>query len=247
METAQKLQRDRDSGQHGLFGAADSTAPEQKLPDLPEWPESEILTGEKEVLGFYLTGHPLRKYEDKLRDLHTVDTAQLAELATQTEIALGGIITSVRTARSKKGEIWASAALEDLKGSVGLLVFPRDYQRLSGFLRVEAIVFVKGRLQMEENSQPKVVVSEISPLDTAQAPLPSGVVVRVRLGGGNGSVARQLFDVFQEKAGETPVRLELERDRDFQAILEPEIRIRPDSDFLARVRKICGKDSVRLV
>ena len=80
-----------------------------------------------------------------------------------------------------------------------------------------------------------------------QPPLPFGVVVRVRLGAGNGNVARQLFDLFQEKPGEVPVRLELEREKDFQAILEPERGVRPDEEFGARVREICGKNSVRLL
>ncbi len=247
MESAQKLQRDRDSGQHGLFGGPEHVTGNHTLPDVPEWPESQILTGEKEVLGFYLTGHPLRKFEQKLRDLGTVDTARLGDLAPQTEVALGGIITSVRSARSKKGEIWASAALEDLEGSVNLLVFPEAYRRLNQLLQPEAIVYVKGRLQMEENAQPKVMVSEIAPLESVEPPKPNGVVIRVRLGSGNGSVARQLFEIFSEKSGQVPVRLELERERDFQAILEPEIRIRPDAEFVARIKKICGRDSVRLV
>ncbi len=247
METAQKRQRDRASGQHGLFGSAESAAPEEKLPDIPEWPETEILAGEKEVLGFYLTGHPLRKFEEKLRDLGTVNTARLAELEPQSEVSLGGIITAVRTARSKKGDTYASATLEDLEGTVGLLFFPKDYARLSQRLQPEAIVYVKGRLQMEENAQPKVAVSEIAPLESVEPPRATGVVIRVRLGGANGGVARQLFEIFSEKNGETPVRLEIERESDFQAILEPDLRIRPDSDFVDRIRKLCGRDSVRVV
>ena len=201
----------------------------------------------KEVLGFYLTGHPLRKFEEKLRDLGTVNTARLAELEPQSEVSLGGIITSVRTARSKKGDTYASATLEDLEGTVGLLFFPKDYARLSQRLQPEAIVYVKGRLQMEENAQPKVAVSEIAPLESVEPPRATGVVIRVRLGGSNGGVARQLFEICREKNGETPVRLEIERESDFQAILEPDLRIRPDTDFVTRIRKLCGRDSVRLV
>ena len=247
MEAAQKFQRARESGQHGLFGTTWNPSPERDLPDIPEWPESQILTGEKEVLGFYLTGHPLRRFEEKLRDLGTVDTSRLADLTPQAEVALGGIITSVKTARSKKGDLWASATLEDLKGTVALLVFPDAFRRLSELLQEEAIVYVKGRLQMEESSPPKIMVSEIAPLEGVQPPLPFGVVVRVRLGTGGGDIARQLFDLFQEKPGEVPVRLELERERDFQVILEPESGVRPDSEFVSSVRKICGKDSVRLL
>jgi DNA polymerase-3 subunit alpha len=249
MEAAQQVQRDRESGQHGLFGATDNTAAERNLPDLPEWPEAQVLAGEKEVLGFYLTGHPMQKYAEKLRELGTVKTARLAEMTPKSEIAIGGIITSVRTARSKKGEIWASAVLEDLEGTVELLVLSEAYKRLSQKLQAEAIVYVKGRLLMEDGSQPKIRVDDIASLDSVEPALPTGVVIRVKLGngGGNGNVAQQLFDILQEKTGQTPIRLEIERERDFQAILEPDMRIKPDTDFVARVRKLCGKDSVRLV
>ncbi|MBI2817116.1 MAG: DNA polymerase III subunit alpha [Acidobacteria bacterium] len=246
LEAAQKLQRDRESGQHGLFGGPEHTPEKHSLPNVPEWPESQILAGEKEVLGFYLTGHPLRKFEQKLRDLGTVNCAQLSELAPQSEVALGGIIGAVRSMRSKRGETWASVALEDLEGTVGLLVFPEAYRRLNQLLQPEAIVYVKGRVQMEENSRPKIAVSEIAPLESVEPPMPTGVVIRVRLGN-NGGVARQLYEILSEKNGPVPVRLELERERDFQAILEPEIRIRPDADLVARVKKLCGKDSIRLV
>ena len=73
------------------------------------------------------------------------------------------------------------------------------------------------------------------------------MVIRVKLGNGNGNVAQQLFDILKEKTGQTPIRLEIERERDFQAILEPDLRIRADTEFVARIRKLCGKDSVRLV
>ena len=249
MEAAQQVQRDRESGQHGLFGTVENSPAERNLPDLPEWPEAQVLAGEKEVLGFYLTGHPMEKYAEKLRELGTVDTSRLAETAPQSEITIGGIITSVRTARSKKGEIWASAVLEDLGGTVGLLVFPEAYKRLSQKLQAEAIVYVKGRLQMEDNSQPKIRVDDIALLDSVEPPTPTGVVIRVKLGNGSGSgnVAQQLFDILHEKTGQTPVRLEIERERDFQAILEPDLRIKPDTELVSRIRKLCGKDSVRLV
>jgi DNA polymerase-3 subunit alpha len=205
------------------------------------------LASEKEVLGFYITGHPLRKYEGKLRELGTVETDRLAETPPQTEVSVGGIVPSVRVARSKRGDLWAAVALEDLRGSVELLVFPEAYRRTGELLQQDAILFVRGRLQMEENAPPKIVTSEVIPLDAAEPKLASAVVIRVRLRGNNGSVARRLFEVFTEKPGEAPVRFELERDGEWQAQLEPELRVRPDADFVARVRAICGKDSVRLI
>ena len=132
MESGQKLQRTRESGQHDLFGAlGQRTLVPAPLPDVPDWPESQKLAGEKEVMGLYLTGHPLRDYQAKLRDLGTVETTRLAELPSQQEVTTAGILVAVRTARSKRGELYATGTLEDLKGSVELLVFPEAYRRLS--------------------------------------------------------------------------------------------------------------------
>ena len=248
MEAGQKTQRARDAGQHDLFGTSWNPLAQQKpLTEPDEWPESQILAGEKEVLGFYVTGHPLCNYESKLRQLGTVDTLSLARLAPSAEVAVGGILNTVRTARSKKGGLWATAKLEDLKGLVELLVFPEAYRRLEEHLRQDLIVFVKGRLQLEENLPPRIVVSDMLPLEAAEAPLPSAVIIRVSLGRGNGAAARQLLELLREKPGEAPIRLELERAGEFQAFLEPEMHVRPDAEFVSRAQKICGKESVRLI
>jgi DNA polymerase-3 subunit alpha len=248
LEAGQKVQRARGAGQHDLFGASgDVAAAHIPLPDATPWPESQVLAGEKELLGFYLTGHPLRKYEAKLRELGSVQTAQLAELPSQREVTFGGILASVRVATSKRGERYASAVLEDLTGSVDLLLFPESYKRFAELLEQDTIVFVRGTLRTEENAPPKIMVSEMMPLDAAEPALASAVVIRVQLGRGNGNVAHQLFDLFGEKPGEAPVRLELEREGDFQAQLEPELRVRPDAEFAARARAICGRDAVLLI
>ncbi|MGH9784913.1 MAG: hypothetical protein ACRD88_12090, partial [Terriglobia bacterium] len=99
----------------------------------------------------------------------------------------------------------------------------------------------------EEGAPPRVVVSDLAPLDSVEPALASAVVIRVRLGRNNGSVARRLLEVFDEKPGEAMVRLELEREGDFEALLEPDRHVRPDPEFVARVQEVCGKNSVRLI
>jgi len=117
-------------------------------------------------------------------------------------------------------------------------------------LQQDAIVYVKGRMQIEENAPARVVVADLALLDSVEPSLASAVVIRVRLGRPekkNGSIARQLLQVFEEKPGEAMVRLELEREGNFQALLEPDRRVRPDAEFVSRVQQICGKNSVRLI
>ena len=247
MEAGQKLQRARESGQHDLFGTSWKPVTDQALlPDAADWPESQTLAGEKEVLGLYMTGHPLQKYEAQIRSLGATETASLPDFSPQAEVAVAGIIAAVKTARSKKGDLWATVSLEDLTGKAELMVFPEAYRRLNERLQKDAIVMVKGRLQTEENAPVRVVVAEMTPLG-AETPLRSTVIIRVRLQGENGGAARQLFDLFQKKPGEASVRLELEREREFQALLEPDLRVQPDAEFVSTVEKICGKHSVRLL
>src|SRR5205085_8970757 len=124
IERAQKAQRDAESGQHGLLGVfsdddAAAAAPE-KLPDVPEWDEFQRLAAEKEILGFFITGHPLEKYADKLADLNARSSEEIGQMKYSTgkdeEIRTGGMIANVRVVKSKKGDLYATAVLEDMSG-----------------------------------------------------------------------------------------------------------------------------------
>src|SRR5207245_10269870 len=108
MEHAQKTQRDAESGQHGLFGVfqqEESQAQENRLPDTPDWDEHTRLANEKEILGFFITGHPLDKYREKLEDLRALSTAELAAMKSSTgkdeSLCTAGIITKRRVLTSK--------------------------------------------------------------------------------------------------------------------------------------------------
>ncbi|MGH9400477.1 MAG: DNA polymerase III subunit alpha, partial [Terriglobia bacterium] len=160
MEMGQKQQRQEATGQVGLFGGQGEAAPVQRisLPDLPEWTESEKLAAEKEVLGFYVTGHPLEKYRSALASLTQIDSLSLDDVPHDSLVTLGGILTAVRIKPSKKGDLWASGTLEDLRGTVELLVFPQALQQIQSVLKPDAALLIKGRLRQEENARPKVVV-----------------------------------------------------------------------------------------
>src|SRR5690349_774399 len=110
IEGAQKTQRDAESGQHGLFGVfqeEEASASNSKLPDTPDWDEHTRLAAEKEILGFFITGHPLEKYKDKLEDFRALTTEDICALKNSTgkdEIFAGGVICNLRVLKSKKGE-----------------------------------------------------------------------------------------------------------------------------------------------
>src|SRR5207253_6513429 len=131
VERAEKTQRDVESGQHGLFGVfqqEDAEAHNDKLPNVPDWDEHMRLAAEKEILGFFITGHPLEKYKDKLEDLQALTTEEIAAMKSSTgkdeNITTAGMITNLRVLKSKKGDFYAQANLEDMAGSIDMLVFP---------------------------------------------------------------------------------------------------------------------------
>src|ERR1035437_2120769 len=157
MERAQKSQKDTAAGQSGLFGGifdADlSPAQNQEndaLPSAPEWDEHTRLQNEKEVLGFFVSGHPLDKYREKLRNLNVVDTATACEMEPepqvfrrgsneqQNEIQIAGVITGLKVAKSKRsGEMYAQATLEDSVGKIELIAFSTAYQKLAEKLKID--------------------------------------------------------------------------------------------------------------
>src|SRR5450432_1809053 len=151
MENAQKTQRDAESGQHGLFGVfeqEETHANGQQLPDTPDWDEHQRLANEKEILGFFITGHPLEKYRDKMTDLHTLSTAEIGARKSSTakdeNVLTAGIITDIRVLKSKKGDFYAQGALEDMLGTVEMVVFPDAYRKLGDKVKLEVPVLVKG-------------------------------------------------------------------------------------------------------
>jgi DNA polymerase-3 subunit alpha len=130
LERGARQQRDKESAQHGLFGGPLEPPPPPPLPDVEEWAEHDRLAAEKEMLGFFITGHPLSRYEGRLRELAAVPIAELEQRRNNEALRLGGIIVRVRPMRSKRGDRWAIATLVDMTGVTELLVFPEAFRKL---------------------------------------------------------------------------------------------------------------------
>jgi DNA polymerase-3 subunit alpha len=249
MEAGQRAWRDKESGQVGLFGEVMAEEPrEMPLPNVPEWPDKEKLAGEKELLGFWVTGHPLDRYADKVADLATHDTSNLEGLAKGVEVTLCGVLTGVTRKRNKEGKPWAAMTIEDTKGSVEALCFATSFERLAPQVVEDQAVMIRGLVLPEENTAPKISVQDIVPLDNARIDLPSVISIRVWLGrNGAADKAHALEEIFRRKPGDTQVRLRLEAPRDFSILLDVPAKVRPDREFKAQVEQICGPECIEKV
>jgi DNA polymerase-3 subunit alpha len=250
MEQGQRRQREDQSGQHGLFlGSPDAAPPApMELPEVAEWSEAERLTGEKEVLGFYVTGHPLEKFRAQLASLTRHDTASLEEVGHESPVTLAGILTSLRVRPSKKGDLWAAGILEDLRGTAELLVFPQAFQQLRDVLKPDSALLIKGRVRHEENSRPKVVVQEARPLETAAGGGRQQLRIQLDLERTPDDIVEELERLLQAHPGENPVVFELMRPGDFVAQLQPRRPrgIRVETALVARLKELCGDEAVRV-
>ena len=253
----EKTQRDSELGQHGLFlesftQAEENDSQNHKLPDIPHWDEHQRLAAEKEILGFFITGHPLEKYRDKLEGLNALSLSDISSIKASTgkdeTITTAGMIGNVRVLKSKKGDFYAQATLEDMSGSVDMIVFPEAYRRLSEKVKLEVPVLVKAGVRVEEGSNPKITAAEIIPLEDAKVPLPKSLRIRIPVEGCSESTVDSLHSLFNERRGEARVLFDVERAGDFMVVMEAEgYNVQPDRNFIARVEELCGRGSVRII
>ena len=170
------------TGQMSLFDIVDE---EQKkefeitLPDVGEYQKETLLAFEKEVLGVYLSGHPLEEYEEKWRNNISATTQdfQLDEETGVTKVRdgakeiIGGMITSKTIKYTKKNQTMAFITIEDLMGTVEVVIFPRDYEKNQQYLQEDSKVFVKGRVSEEDDNASKLICEEIIPFERTRKEL----------------------------------------------------------------------------
>jgi DNA polymerase-3 subunit alpha len=165
---AASLLSDKQKGQSSLFGALEEKAPAipEAISNLPEWPQHELLAHEKELLGFYVTGHPLTPLVPLLEKYSITNTTKLVELPNRSLTRIGGMIAAVTHGTSKKsGKPYSMVTLEDLEGSVQLLVM-NDYDKFRPLLEANKAILVVGEVSTGED-KPKIFPQEIMPLTDA--------------------------------------------------------------------------------
>ncbi len=268
MERAQKAQKDRAAGQHGLFGIFDSdilpaagTASSEALPSVPEWDEHTRLQNEKDVLGFFVSGHPMDKYREKLRNLKVLDTVTACEMKPEpqvftrgraepgSEISIAGVITGLKVAKSKRsGEMYAQAILEDTVGKIELIAFPQNYEKLAEKLKIDVPVVVRGSLRGEEDSAPKLAISGIQALEDIKLKLPEALRIKVPLHSPDAALLDKLLGLFKDSPGGGKLLLDFEEPGEFCAVLEPtKVMVAADRLFIDRVEELVGRGAVRVI
>ena len=163
-------------GQFSMFEAIDADMPDDNLPDLNEFSQKNLLAMEKEMLGLYISGHPLKPYEKDLKRISTITTAEIFQMQEQVEenladdmdgrrVTIGGIVTLKRNMVTKNNNMMAFITLEDIYGAVECIVFPATYDRYNSLIDEDSLIIIEGNISANEEDEPKIICQRITSLD----------------------------------------------------------------------------------
>ncbi|NVL90590.1 MAG: DNA polymerase III subunit alpha [Desulfobacterales bacterium] len=251
LEVGQKIRKDRANGQIGLFEAVATERNNTMYPPFPEieeWNESELLNYEKESLGFFITGHPLARYEPILKKFANTDTLNLQELSEGRVVRIGGVVRDYKRHNDRKGEAMAFVTLEDLSGLVETILFSSLYSSVSDFVKKDSAVMVEGRVTRDEKSS-KILAETVVPIDRAEETWTASVQINLDMTGLDKEALRKLCEILKQHKGSCSVYLHLliPRRTDTIIALPDSIRVKADPGLTEAVNKFLGYSAVKTV
>lgn len=217
LEEGQIAQRDRAAGQTSLFDMLGEAQQEQTMrlrPDLIDWPESELLQYEKEMLGLYVSSHPLARHADTLRRFSTIHLGDLPELRENQEVTLGGLVSGIKTHITGRGAKMAFLTLETLEGHVEVTVFSDLFEQKTGLLVQDMIVMMRARVS-HRGQAPGLVALQIFPIEDAEKEFTTAVHIRMQTAGLDDVLVERIAEVLGARPGKCDVYLHcITADRD---------------------------------
>jgi DNA polymerase-3 subunit alpha len=242
----QAIQEDKKRGQTSLFdlGGETRVVPVPKLVEIPEWPRSEILSKEKEMLGFYVSGHPLTRYEEELKTFSTRNTQTIEEAKDGEELYIGGIITNVKTSVDRKKKQMGFATLEDFLGTVEVVIFSDCYEQNRRLIRADSMILVKGRASTKEGEKVKVVASDIIGLSKVYQKLTPFLHVLLVSSGESQDIVSELKEVLSAHPGKSPVVLHVRSDHEELRMRLKKTDVEVSGELLDKLKCLCGEKNV---
>jgi DNA polymerase-3 subunit alpha len=250
--------QDKRSGQKNMFGGIDeepdAKAPSSSaaLPDVPEWPQNERLANEREVLGFYLSSHPLAEYQAKLSLYCSHTTTEAATLSHRTEVYVGGMIAAIKFSHTKnprpgQPSKYAMFDLEDMAGILRTICWPEQFERFGSLVRSEAVLVVRGAIDKRPGSEEaNLIVSELIPLDQLDTRYTQGVLIRLDERRHEPKMVDRLYEIVRAYPGNCELQLVLSlADGGRVPIKCDGLRVELHPEMRSRVEQLLGAGSLR--
>ncbi len=253
LQYAEQKNRDDRVGQHDFFGSLGEQLPEQAEQDLPyihvkKWDDLTRLQGERESLGYYISGHPLAAYAEEIAQLSTCSLAELPMLQKKTAVVCG-LVSSVRTLITKKGKKMAILSLEDLSSKVDITVFSELLAKSDEILVKDAVIMVKGELGQDKyTGGMKLVAEDLVAIDVARGKLGKCVLIKLECSEKLNGLLDELPNLIKDFCGGScPIAIDFVADYASARLeLGKQWRVDPKQELLKRLSDLCGVGAVKL-
>ncbi len=253
MDHISQEQKHTMAGQMSLFDLVseeEKKAYEDAMPDVGEYDREEMLGFEKEVLGVYISGHPLEEYESRWRKNITAETADFLfdEETKETKVKdgqivmIGGMITDRTIKFTKRNQAMAFLTVEDLLGTVEVIVFPRDYEKHQALMQPEAKIFIRGRASVEEEKNGKLICERAYPFDAARQELWVQFAEKSEFE----AAEQALYAMLSDSDGGDPVVIYLAKEKAMKR-LPASRNVRMEQTLLAELAQAFGKENIKVV
>lgn len=250
---AGEIQKDRASGQMSLFDVMNESdkfkQSIQEVPQIPEWSVDQKLGYEKELLGFFVTGHPLDRYKKQFQQYSDVNCLTAGQRNDGEEVMVGALVNKLKlTVTKAKNERMAIVTLEDLEGSLEALVFPRVFAEFGRYLVKDATLFFKGRIDRKEET-PKLIVKEIHSVSAIESRMTRGVFVKIPPEKASEEHLQRVQGALSRYSGPTPVYLRFLGDQGnagHDVIIDRSLFVQASPDLVKSLEDLLGQGAVQL-
>jgi DNA polymerase-3 subunit alpha len=241
-----KVQSSTLNAGESLFGDNDESLAieEPELPEVEQWSQKETLAREREVLGFYLSDHPLHKFEIENKSFANVNLGHTEKFDQESTVRAVGVITEVRTKITKSNKQMAFFKLDDLTGSCECIMFPNVYEECSEFIKEESTILVKGKTESSGDSI-KLHIDEAMPLSDAKTSLTKNLVLYLDDEIHTEETVDKLKQMFEQHSGQTPVYVSVKENGDEKRFYLNDYKIKLDNGFSDELIELMGTEYVR--
>jgi DNA polymerase-3 subunit alpha len=251
IDYGQRIQKEKSDPQMGLFdmgGGVEQTKNHPSMPTIGEWDEKQLLAFEKESLGFYMTGHPLTRYEDLLEKFTDTDTVSLKDKNDGEVVRIGGVVRSTKTITTKRGALMAFATIEDLHGSIEATIFSSVFQTAHDLLAEDTPILIQGSVQKDENSA-KILADTIIPIDKADEIWSASVHFVLDLNRTEKASLVQLHNILKRHFGSCKAYIHLQNPGKTETVLAlpDNLKLKPGASLAQAVNGFLGYNAVKTV
>ncbi len=258
IQSGAALHADRKSGQKGLFDMLEEDsgpAAPVALPDVPEWDDRERLAAEKEVLGFYLSSHPLAEHEQTLATFCSHNTVEIANLPHRAEVIMGGILSSIKFSQTKAPRPgsthtrYAMFDLEDMQGAIRCIMWPEEFANLGHLVEADATLVIRGTVDRRPGSEEaNLLVNELIPLEDLHTRFTRGMIVRISEAQHSERGLEELFEILRGYPGNCELQLVVCLNDGSRVYMKSDkVRVELNAEMRNRLDALLGPGNVKLI